>query len=59
MSTSDPYLYRAASAVPYFSADGETYLAQTPLRDIQKSQPAARAVEDRISHSGRHTATSS
>jgi hypothetical protein len=33
------HLYRAASAVPYFSADGETYLAQTQLKDIQKSQP--------------------
>ncbi|WP_328377310.1 phytanoyl-CoA dioxygenase family protein [Streptomyces sp. NBC_00440] len=39
MSTSDPYLYRAASDIPYFSTDGESYLAQTPLRDIKKSQP--------------------
>jgi hypothetical protein len=39
MSKSHQYLYRAASAVPYFSADGETYLAQTQLKDIQKSQP--------------------
>ncbi|MFF4395244.1 phytanoyl-CoA dioxygenase family protein [Streptomyces sp. NPDC001480] len=33
------HLFRAASDRPYFSADGETYLAQTPLRDIEKSQP--------------------
>ncbi|PWI44898.1 phytanoyl-CoA dioxygenase family protein [Streptomyces sp. ICBB 8177] len=30
------YLYRAASDVPYFSSDGETYLAQTQLRDLRK-----------------------
>ncbi|MFI6355727.1 phytanoyl-CoA dioxygenase family protein [Streptomyces sp. NPDC050743] len=34
-----PHLHRAASARPYFSADGETYLAPTPLRHIEKSQP--------------------
>lgn len=39
MSTTGEYLYRAASAVPYFSADGESYLARTQLKDIQKSQP--------------------
>ncbi|MFC3571870.1 phytanoyl-CoA dioxygenase family protein [Streptomyces yaanensis] len=39
MSTPDPYLYRAASDRPYFSADGETYLAQTPLRDVRKLRP--------------------
>ncbi|MFI9326535.1 phytanoyl-CoA dioxygenase family protein [Kitasatospora sp. NPDC052868] len=38
MPTPDRYLYRAASDIPYFSADGESYLAQTPLRDIRKSQ---------------------
>ncbi|QDQ15060.1 phytanoyl-CoA dioxygenase family protein [Streptomyces spectabilis] len=32
-------LHRAASPTPYFSADGETYLAQTPLKDIRKSRP--------------------
>jgi Phytanoyl-CoA dioxygenase (PhyH) len=32
------YLYRATSAIPYFSAEGETYLAQTQLKDIRKSQ---------------------
>jgi Phytanoyl-CoA dioxygenase (PhyH) len=38
MSIPHRYLYRAASAVPYFSSDGVGYLAQTPLKDIQKSQ---------------------
>ncbi|WP_172381287.1 phytanoyl-CoA dioxygenase family protein [Streptomyces sp. MNP-20] len=32
-------LHRAASPTPYFSADGETYLAQTPLKDIRKTRP--------------------
>ncbi|MEV7751099.1 phytanoyl-CoA dioxygenase family protein [Streptomyces griseofuscus] len=39
MQTPAPYLHRAASDRPYFSADGETYLAPTPLRDIEKSRP--------------------
>ena len=39
MPTPAPYLHRASSGRPYFSADGETYLAQTPLRDIDKAQP--------------------
>ncbi|MFF8194820.1 phytanoyl-CoA dioxygenase family protein [Streptomyces bobili] len=39
MPTSDQHLYRAASNRPYFSADGETYLAPTPLRRIEKSLP--------------------
>ncbi|MBW5423066.1 DUF1479 family protein [Streptomyces sp. BG9H] len=39
MAASDRYLHRAPSAVPYFSADGETYLAQTQLRDLTKRQP--------------------
>ncbi|MFF0968896.1 phytanoyl-CoA dioxygenase family protein [Streptomyces sp. NPDC003703] len=39
MPESAPYLHRAPSARPYFSPDGETYLAQTPLRDIEKSRP--------------------
>jgi hypothetical protein len=38
MSEPDSYLYRAPSDVPYFSSDGETYLAQTQLRDLQKTQ---------------------
>ncbi|MCX3058805.1 phytanoyl-CoA dioxygenase family protein [Streptomyces beihaiensis] len=32
------YLHRAATDVPYFSADGETYLARTPLRDLHKTR---------------------
>ena len=44
------YLYRAASAVPYFSADGETYLAQTQLRDIRKSQPLRVLSESDYAH---------
>ncbi|MEU5089997.1 phytanoyl-CoA dioxygenase family protein [Streptomyces sp. NPDC021356] len=39
MPASTPYLHRAPSARPYFSSDGETYLASTPLRDIEKSRP--------------------
>lgn len=35
----DRYLYRAASDIPYFSADAETYLAETPLRDLKKTRP--------------------
>jgi len=35
----DEYLYRSTSTIPYFSTDGETYLARTPLRDIRKSLP--------------------
>ncbi|MFI2639878.1 phytanoyl-CoA dioxygenase family protein [Streptomyces sp. NPDC018610] len=38
MHESTPYLHRAASARPYFSADGETYLTQTPLRDLSKTR---------------------
>ncbi|MFR9798782.1 phytanoyl-CoA dioxygenase family protein [Streptomyces sp. MS06] len=34
-----PYLHRAPSERPYFSADGESYLAPTPLRDLTKSRP--------------------
>ncbi|MEU9620681.1 phytanoyl-CoA dioxygenase family protein [Streptomyces sp. NPDC088251] len=38
MPTPDPYLHRAPSGRPYFSSDGEAYLARTPLRDIVKSR---------------------
>ncbi|MFJ9521674.1 phytanoyl-CoA dioxygenase family protein [Kitasatospora sp. NPDC101801] len=34
-----PRLHRAASELPYFSADGESYLAQTTLRELKKSRP--------------------
>ncbi|MDQ0771823.1 phytanoyl-CoA dioxygenase family protein [Streptomyces aurantiacus] len=39
MPKPSPYLHRAASARPYFSADAETYLTPTPLRDISKARP--------------------
>ncbi len=39
MPAPDDYLFRAASDVPYFSADAETYFAPTPLRDLHKSLP--------------------
>ncbi|MCC3766744.1 phytanoyl-CoA dioxygenase family protein [Streptomyces sp. UNOC14_S4] len=39
MPTPDGFLHRAPSDVPYFSADGETYLAQTQLRDLKKRRP--------------------
>ncbi|EPD62825.1 MULTISPECIES: phytanoyl-CoA dioxygenase family protein [unclassified Streptomyces] len=46
MPTPPRYLYRAQTQRPYFSADGETYLAQTQLRDIEKSQPLRVLSED-------------
>ncbi|MFF4344409.1 phytanoyl-CoA dioxygenase family protein [Kitasatospora sp. NPDC001540] len=33
------HLYRAASDRPYFSADGESFLAQHTLRELAKSRP--------------------
>jgi hypothetical protein len=39
MPMPDRYLYRAATEIPYFSTDADTYLAQTPLRDLTKSRP--------------------
>ncbi|MFG2941924.1 phytanoyl-CoA dioxygenase family protein [Streptomyces sp. NPDC048282] len=39
MPTTDRYLHRAPSDTPYFSSDGETYLAPTPLRDLKKTRP--------------------
>ncbi|MFC4034856.1 phytanoyl-CoA dioxygenase family protein [Streptomyces polygonati] len=30
--------YRASSELPYFSSDGDTYLAPTPLRSLRKTQ---------------------
>ena len=39
MSETDRYLHRASSDLPYFSADGDTYLAQFPLRDLAKNLP--------------------
>jgi hypothetical protein len=39
MSNAETDRYRAASKVPYESTDADTYLAATPLRDLQKSLP--------------------
>ncbi len=39
MTTLERYLHRSASPVPYFSSDAETYLAETPLRDLRKTRP--------------------
>jgi hypothetical protein len=39
MPAPDGYLFRAASDVPYFSADAETYFTPNPLRDLRKSLP--------------------
>ncbi|WP_149546880.1 phytanoyl-CoA dioxygenase family protein [Streptomyces marokkonensis] len=39
MTTHHRYLHRAASERPYFSADGETYLAETQLRHLTKDLP--------------------
>ncbi|MFW6690952.1 phytanoyl-CoA dioxygenase family protein [Streptomyces sp. MAR4 CNX-425] len=50
MPDSGPYLYRAASGTPYFSADGESYLARTPLRDIRKTRPLRVLSEEDYAH---------
>ncbi|GGX15244.1 phytanoyl-CoA dioxygenase [Streptomyces malachitofuscus] len=39
MTTHHRFLHRAASERPYFSADGETYLAATQLRHLTKDLP--------------------
>jgi hypothetical protein len=46
MSTSGPNLYRAASEIPYFSTDADTYRTPTPLRDLRKSRPLRVLSED-------------
>ncbi|WP_067498714.1 phytanoyl-CoA dioxygenase family protein [Actinoplanes sp. TFC3] len=38
MSSTEQFLHRAASGIPYFSRDADTYLAETPLRDLRKSR---------------------
>ncbi|WP_345620089.1 phytanoyl-CoA dioxygenase family protein [Streptomyces ziwulingensis] len=50
MATPDPYLHRAASDVPYFSADADTYLARTPLRDLDKRRPLRVLSEKDFAH---------
>ena len=39
MSETDRYLHRASGDRQYFSADGDTYLTQYPLRDLKKDLP--------------------
>ena len=46
MPTPDRYLHRAASDLPYFSADADTYFAPTPLRDLRKRLPLRVLTED-------------
>ncbi|MFK0115359.1 phytanoyl-CoA dioxygenase family protein [Streptomyces sp. NPDC090994] len=50
MATPDPYLYRAASDIPYFSADADTYLARTQLRDLEKTRPLRVLTEEQFAH---------
>ncbi|MET8554325.1 phytanoyl-CoA dioxygenase family protein [Streptomyces sp. NPDC004959] len=49
MPTADPYLHRAATTRPYFSADGETYLAATALRELRKTRPLRVLSEEQFS----------
>lgn len=39
MSASDRHLHRASCDLPYSSVDGETYTAETPLREVVKTLP--------------------
>ncbi|MFG3101119.1 phytanoyl-CoA dioxygenase family protein [Streptomyces sp. NPDC048182] len=45
-----PRLHRAASDRPYFSADGESYLAQTTLRELRKTRPLRVLSEEDFAH---------
>ncbi|SHG95308.1 phytanoyl-CoA dioxygenase family protein [Streptoalloteichus hindustanus] len=42
--------HRAASAIPYSSTDADTYLAETPLRDLTKSLPLRVLSEQDFAH---------
>jgi hypothetical protein len=46
MLENDDFLYLASSARPYFSRDGESYLAETPLRALRKTQKLRVLSED-------------
>ncbi|WP_431985746.1 phytanoyl-CoA dioxygenase family protein [Streptomyces griseoflavus] len=48
MTTNHRFLYRAASERPYFSADGETYLAGTQLRHLRKDLPLRVLTEEQF-----------
>ncbi|MET3987983.1 phytanoyl-CoA dioxygenase family protein [Streptomyces sp. PvR034] len=45
-----PKLHRAPSDRAYFSADGESYLAQTTLRELTKSRPLRVLSEEDFAH---------
>lgn len=45
-----PRLHRAATDAPYFSADGEAYLAQSTLRELKKTQPLRVLSEEDFAH---------
>ncbi|MEU2117409.1 phytanoyl-CoA dioxygenase family protein [Streptomyces sp. NPDC016459] len=45
-----PRLHRAVSDRPYFSADGESYLAQTTLRELTKTRPLRVLSEEDFAH---------
>ncbi|KIF66873.1 phytanoyl-CoA dioxygenase [Streptomyces sp. AcH 505] len=48
MATAESHLHRAATDRPYFSADGETYLAGTALRDLDKTRPLRVLTEEQF-----------
>ncbi|MET9151257.1 phytanoyl-CoA dioxygenase family protein [Streptomyces griseoflavus] len=48
MTTNHRFLHRAASERPYFSADGETYLAGTQLRHLRKDLPLRVLTEEQF-----------
>jgi hypothetical protein len=50
MLSSDPFLYRSSSEIPYFSRDGETYLSEVPLHDLKKSRPLRVLTEEQFEH---------
>lgn len=45
-----PYLHRAATERPYFSDDGESYLAATTLRELKKTRPLRVLSEEDFAH---------
>lgn len=45
-----PRLYRAATDRPYFSNDGESCLAQTTLRELEKSRPLRVLSDEDFAH---------
>ncbi|MFD8570464.1 phytanoyl-CoA dioxygenase family protein [Streptomyces sp. NPDC059639] len=45
-----PRLHRAATERPYFSADGESYLAETTLRELDKTRPLRVLSAEQFAH---------